>query len=141
MPHVSETMIIRMDSESLWQKAGHFGDLGAWHPALAKVESEGEHPGAVRRAETRQGERQVEQLDQVDPERHLYRYSLKEAALPVTNCTAEFRIDSAGEGTSNVVWSASFDVTSGNEQNGVEIVRQFLKRGLLNLKTQCTRER
>ena len=139
MPHVIETMRIGVDPETLWRKAGHFGDVGAWHPALAKVDSEGDRPGALRRVETKQGDRQVEQLDQVDPRQHLYRYSLKETAMPVANYTAEFRIDRAAEGASTVIWSASFDVTAGNEENGAEMIRQFLKRGLLNLRKTCER--
>jgi mxaD protein len=132
-------MQIGLDAESLWRKAGHFGDVGAWHPALARVESEGDQPGAIRRIETRQGDKQVEQLDQIDPVRHLYRYSMKESALPLANYTAEFRIDNADMGTSTVIWSARFEVTAGNEDNGIEIVRQFLKRGLHNLKRTCAR--
>src|ERR1700704_3856806 len=108
MPDVIETMRIGMDPESLWQKAGHFGDVGAWHPALAKVDSEGDQPGAVRRVQTRQGDKQVEQLDQIDQERHLYRYSMKETAMAVANYTAEFRIDRAGEGATTVTWSRHF---------------------------------
>ena len=139
MPHVIETVQIGMDPDSLWRKAGHFGDVGAWHPALARVDSEGDQPGAIRRVETKQGDKQIEQLDQVDPVRHLYRYSMKETAMPVANYSAEFRIDGSDPGASTVVWSAKFDVTAGNEENGVEIVRQFLRRGLYNLRKTCGR--
>jgi hypothetical protein len=139
MPHVTETMRIEMDPESLWRKAGHFGDVGDWHPALTKVDSEGDQPGALRRVETKKGGKQVEQLDLIDPDRHLYRYSMKEAAMPVANYTAEFRIDGAGHEASTVTWSAHFDVTSGNEENGVEMVRQFLQLGLHSLRKQCAR--
>jgi len=57
----------------------------------------------------------------------------------VANYTAEFRIDSAGEGASTVIWSAHFDITSGNEENGVEMIRQFLQLGLHSLRKKCTR--
>ncbi len=139
MPNVIETMRIGMDPESLWRQVGHFGDVGAWHPALTKVDSEGDRPGAVRHVQTKRGDRQGEQREQIDQARHLYRYSMKETAMAVANYTAEFRIDSAGEGASTVIWSAHFDVTSGNEENGVEMIRQFLQLGLHSLRKQCTR--
>jgi len=139
MPNVIETMRIGMDPESLWRQVGHFGDVGAWHPALAKVDSEGDRPGAVRHVQTKRGDRQVEQLEQIDQARRLYRYSMKETAMAVANYTAEFRIDSAGEGASTVIWSAHFDITSGNEENGVEMIRQFLQLGLHSLRKKCTR--
>ena len=43
--------------------------VGEWHPVLAKVEANGEKPGAIRKAKGRDGQDQVEILREVNPSR------------------------------------------------------------------------
>jgi hypothetical protein len=63
MPTVTETAQIDLDAGSVWKKAGSFGAVGEWHPMLARVQSAGDYPDALRTAETKEGEKQVERLE------------------------------------------------------------------------------
>jgi Polyketide cyclase / dehydrase and lipid transport len=116
MPTVTETTQIDLAADRLWKKAGSFGAVGEWHPMLAKVESSGDHPGALREVETKNGEKLVERLEAFEASRRLYRYSIQSTAMPIRNYAGEFRIDDADHRGSNVIWSVSFDVTSGNKK-------------------------
>ena len=133
---VTETARVPVDPEMLWRRIGSFVAVGEWHPLLAKVDSDGDEPGATRRVVTRSGDIRVERLESFDPSLHVYRYSLREHETPVTNYTAEFRIDGTDTGTSIVTWSARFDIVSGGEEEGQRTVREFLKAGLCNLADQ-----
>lgn len=134
MPHVEVAAEIAEDPDTLWREVGSFRDVGKWHPMLASVDADGEQPGARRTAETHDGARQVELLDDVDPAARRYRYSMESTPLPVRDYVAEFRIDPAGSKASRVVWSSDFRVTSGDEAAGVEMIRGFLAAGLDELR-------
>lgn len=129
MTAVSESARIAMDAEHLWEEVGRFGEL-VWHPLLARVESIGNQPGAMRHMETTDGRRQVERLDEIDPAHHLYRYTIQDSSAPIENYRAELRIDALSARSSWVTWTARFDVTMGDEAAESDAVRRFLRRGL-----------
>lgn len=133
MPEITETIHLRNDADTVFGEIGGFGAIGDWHPMLARVDSEGDTAGSLRRAETTEGATQTERLDTVDAEHRWYRYAMQETQLPVTNYTAEFRVDPADADASTVTWSASFDVVSGDESDGVDMIRQFIRAGLESL--------
>jgi mxaD protein len=132
MTAVIESARIRMDADQLWEKVGGFGEI-VWHPSLARGESIGNRPGALRYVETWDGQRQVERLDEIDARRHLYRYTMQSSGLPIENCTAELRVDALTPEASLVTWSARFDVTAGDEVAGADMVRGFFRAGLEGL--------
>lgn len=134
MTRIIETTRIAEAPDALWKDIGPFGAIGQWHPLLSKVESEGEHAGALRAAEGKDGSRQIERLIEAAPEQHLYRYKMEKTAMPVRQYTAEFRVEDNHDGSSTVVWSAEFEPTS-NDAGIVEGVRSFLKAGLDNITT------
>lgn len=134
MTRIVETTRIAKAPDALWKDIGPFGAVGQWHPLLSKVESEGEHPGALRAAEGKDGSRQIERLIESAPEQHLYRYQMEKTAMPVPDYTAEFRVEDNHDGSSTVVWSAEFESTS-NDARTVESIRSFLKAGLDNIAT------
>jgi len=133
MPDIVESVHIADDARDLWCQIGEFGAVGRWHPMLAKVESEGDRAGCRRVAETRDGSRQTERLLEFAREQHFYRYRMESTALPVRNYIGEFRVEDCADQTSNVVWSARFDLTSADASDAVEGVRSFMKAGLDHL--------
>ena len=133
MAQVSESARIGMDASGLWEQVGRFGEF-VWHPLLARVESIGNQPGALRHLETTDGQRQIERLDEIDAEHHLYRYTIQESALPIDNYRAELRIDALSDHSSWVTWSARFDVLAGDEVTEADSVRRFLRMGLDGLR-------
>lgn len=129
MSTIVESIEVAEDPGALWDAAGRFGDVADWHPLLAALDSEGEEPGDVRIATARDGSRQIERLEAVDPGQRAYSYRIEESALPVDNYHALFRIEPSGTGGSIVTWSADFDATA--DADGTEDkVREFLRAGL-----------
>lgn len=135
MAAVSESARIALDADHLWEQVGRFGEL-VWHPLLVRVESIGNQPGAMRHMETTDGQRQVERLDEIDEEQHLYRYTIQDSSLAITNCRAELRIDSLSPQSSWVTWSARFDVAADDEASESDSVRHFLRTGLNGLRAR-----
>ncbi len=97
---------------------------------LARVDSEGERPSALRTAYGNDGSIQVERLLEAAPDRRAYRYEMVSTGMPVENYVAELRAEDAGDGTTEVSWHAEFGVTSDDEAGVVAGVRAFLRAGL-----------
>src|SRR5262245_47955570 len=116
-----------------------FGGIDEWHPLLMAVESDGECSGSLRTATTKDGSRQTEQLLQMDPARHFYRYCMETSASPVRDYIAELRIRDNGDGTSTVIWSADFEPMPGSP-SPVEAIRAFSRSGLDNVAKQHRRD-
>lgn len=133
MPRVSEIVRVAENADALWREIGAFAAIGSWHPMVDTIESEGDRPGARRTAHLRGGRRSVERLMEFAPGRRTYRYDMVSTLLPEKNYVGEFRVEDNGDGTSTVVWSGTFEDTSGDEARTVEAVRDFLRAGLDNL--------
>jgi mxaD protein len=134
MVDIVERALVQVSADELWQTVGSFGSVGYWHPWIASVDCSGEQPGAVRRVEDEGGSLQVERLDEVDPSRHLIRYSMESTPLPVEHWTAELRVEAAPRDASFVTWSAHFDVRPTKDASKtVGVIRRFLRAGLDNL--------
>lgn len=134
MPRIIETATIGLDPETLWDEIGAFGSVADWHPMLHSVAVLGEGTGALRIAYGKEGAAQAERLQALDPDRHLYRYTMEETSMPVCDYTGEFRIDPTGDAASTVVWSAQFELTPDGDGRTVEAVRHFLHEGTENLR-------
>ena len=115
MAHVEVSARINVNPDTLWQEVGLFQGVGRWHPMLVTVEGHGETPGAVRTAHGADGSKQVEQLEEIDPQQHRYRYRMLSSAMPVRDYVAEFRVSPEDKHSCTVVWTADFQVNSGNE--------------------------
>lgn len=134
MVHVEAAVEVPVDPDTLWQAIGSFQGIGDWHPWLAQVAGDGERPGAVRTATGSDGTRQVERLEDADPARHRYGYTMVSTPMPVRDYVAELAVSRSAEGTSTVRWAADFETTSSDEEErAVEMVRQFLDAGLASL--------
>lgn len=126
---ITETAQLALSPEEAWRKIGDFGAVGDWHPMLAKVDSQGNERGNLRRATGKDGSAQVERLDSYDDIHHCYGYSLVETALPVRDYTATFRIGSASDGRAIVTWSATFEPAGVDDAAAAKSVGPFLKAG------------
>lgn len=134
MPHIEVSARINLDADTLWREIGSFQGLGRWHPMLAKVEGSGEQPGALRTAHTPDGQKVVEQLQEVDPTSHFYRYVMLSSPMPISGYISEFRVEDNDERTSTVSWTSDFQVRPEDEAKIVGTVREFLTAGLQSLK-------
>ena len=133
MPEIVETVRLPASADTVWRAVGPFGAVGNWHPMVAKVATENERENCVRRAEGRDGSIQIERLLEAAPEQHFYRYRIESTRMPVRNYVGRFSVGDNGDGTSTVVWSVNFEVTSNDEAAIVGKIRAFLRAGLDNL--------
>ena len=133
MPKVTMSTPVAMNADALWQAMGSFAAIGNWHPMMEKVESEGEKKGSMRTLQLIGGAKLVERLEEVSPTERLYRYSIIESPLPISNYFSEIRVKDNGDGTSTVEWSSDFDVNTGNETDVVKTVQEVYQAGLDNI--------
>jgi len=140
MPKIIETATIGMDAETLWNEIGGFGSVGEWHPMVNSVDVLGQGTGAMRIAHGGEGDDRTERLQTLDPDRHLYRYTIERASMPVRDYRGEFRIDPAGGSASIVSWSAQFELTEEGDGRTIESVRRFLHAGTESLRRRFGEE-
>lgn len=136
MPKITETATIGVDPETLWNEIGGFGSVGEWHPMVSSVDVLGQGTGAMRVAHGDAGEDQTERLQALDSDRHLYRYTIERASMPVRDYRGEFRIDPSGGAASVVIWSAQFELTEEGDGRTIESVRRFLHTGTESLRSR-----
>ena len=135
MPKVTMSTPVAMNADALWQAIGSFAAIGQWHPMMEKVESEGEQQGSLRTLQLIGGAKLVERLEEVSPTERLYRYSIIESPLPITDYVSEIRVKDNGDGSSTVEWSSDFKVSSSTgETDVVKTVQEVYQSGLDNLK-------
>ena len=76
----------------------------------------------------------MERLEEVSPTERLYRYSIVESPLPISDYFSEIRVKDNADGTSTVEWSSDFKVnTSTGEKDVVKTVQEVYQAGLDNL--------
>ncbi len=108
--HVIEKVTINAPAELVWTKVSNFGDLGAWHPAVAKTEitaGSNNEVGAVRLLTLQDGGKITEKLTAYDPANNTYSYEIIEGVLPVSGYASTIQVLPVGSG-SEVVWAGNF---------------------------------
>ncbi len=134
MPKVTMSTPVAMNADALWQAIGSFAAIGQWHPMMEQVDSDGEQKGSLRTLRLIGGAKLVERLEEVSPTERLYRYSIIESPLPISDYVSEIRVRDNGDGTSTVEWSSDFKVnTSTGETDVVKTVQEVYQAGLDNV--------
>jgi mxaD protein len=108
---VSESVEIKATPAKVWEKAGNFGDLGAWHPAVKTTQilsGENGQAGAVRLLTLQDGGTVKETLLSFDPEKMRYAYNIVEGVLPVSAYTSTLSVSKAKKDLCKVTWSGEF---------------------------------
>jgi mxaD protein len=138
MTRVKASEEFPVDADTLWQEIGSFQGVGDWHPMLTSVSGFGETTGSVRNVTSRDGQKQIERLREINRSEHYYRYDIISTQMPISQYKGELRVHDSGDRTSRVVWSSAFRTKSGDESKTAEMVRQFLQAGLDSLKSRYT---
>jgi len=132
MPKVNMNTNLAVSAERLWEMIGGFNALADWHPAIEK--SELEQDGTIRRLSLMGGGSIVEQLEKMDDDGRVYRYSILESPLPVANYTAEIKVRDNEDGTSTVEWSSEFNPKDASEVDATKAIQDIYEAGFENLK-------
>jgi len=142
---VEQKVEIKAPAADVWAKVNNFGDLGAWHPAVAKTDitsGKNNQRGAVRVLTLRSGGKITEKLTTYSGKKMTYTYRITEGALPVSGYKSRITVTPGDNGVTTVVWKGSFKRkdTSENPKRGhddkaaMDTVTGVYREGLDNLK-------
>ncbi|MGQ0442006.1 MAG: SRPBCC family protein [Methylophilaceae bacterium] len=136
--HASKSIQVNVSADKAWKKIANFGDLGAWHPAVAKTDIvEGAHnvKGAKRVLTLQDGGKINETLTAYSAEEKTMSYIITESVLPVSDYSATLEVKSAGKDKSIVTWVADFEHKDGaDDKTAKDTINGVFDGGLGNLK-------
>jgi len=142
---VEEKVEINAPAENVWAKVKNFGDLGAWHPAVAKTEIKSgtnNRAGAIRELTLQDGGKITEKLKQYNDKKMSYRYAIVEGVLPVSHYVSDVTVKSEGNNKTLVTWKGNFKrkdlgampATGQDDETAVKTITGVYRGGLDNLK-------
>jgi mxaD protein len=143
--NVAEKIVINAPAGVVWGKVNNFGDLGAWHPAVAKtviIGGKNNVKGAVRLLTLQDGGTIKEKLLFYNAKGMTFKYQILEGVLPVSSYVSWITVKGSKTGATTVVWKSTFKRkdTSDNPAEGqddataVKTITSVYKAGLENLK-------
>ena len=142
---VEEKVTINAPADKVWAKVGNYGDLGAFHPAVAKTEIKSgtnNTVGAVRLLTLQDGGTVNETLTQYNAAGMTYAYVINESVLPVSHYSAKIMVKPISANVSEVVWNANFarkdpsatPAKGQDDEAATGTIHAVFKGGLDNLK-------
>lgn len=142
---VEERVIVNAPASTVWTKVNNFGDLGAWHPAVAKTEitsGTNNQMDAVRLLTLQDGGTIVETLKAYSHANMYYSYVINEGVLPVSNYASTIRVFARGENSAEVVWIGNFNrkdlsanpAKGADDKTASDTMHAVYRGGLDNLK-------
>lgn len=142
---VEERVVINAPASAVWAKVNNFGDLGAWHPAVAKTEitdGNNNQMGAVRSLTLQDGGNIVETLKQYSDGEMKYSYVINKGVLPVSNYISTIRVFPQTADKTEVVWMGRFNrkdlsdnpAKGADDQTATDTIHAVYRGGLDNLK-------
>jgi hypothetical protein len=132
---VKESVKLNAAPAQVWEKIGHFSDLG-WHPAVKSTEaSDGDKADSQRRLDLG-GPILWEALVSNKPAAHSYSYRIldngsNQKVLPVTGYVSTITVKPDGKG-SEVVWTSTFKPAPGTEAAAAQKAVAGVYRGGLD---------
>lgn len=136
---VVKSVELNQPADVVWKKVSDFGDLGAWHPAVAKtdiVAGKNNSVGAKRVLTLKDGGKVNETLTAYNPKQKSYAYKITDGVLPVNEYASTVSVHSNGEGKSVVVWESHFlPKAPADEKAASDTIKGVYDGGLNQLKT------
>ncbi|HEY0906563.1 MAG TPA: SRPBCC family protein [Methylophilus sp.] len=136
--YVVKSVELNQPADAVWAKVSNFGDLGAWHPAVAKTEivaGQNNRPGAKRVLTLQDGGKINETLIGVNAREKTYAYRITDGVLPVSEYVSTVSVHSNGGGKSVVVWESHFLPKPGSDEKAAsDTIKSVYDAGLNNLK-------
>jgi uncharacterized protein YndB with AHSA1/START domain len=140
---VTESVTINAEPAKVWAKVGDFNGMPGWHPAVAASKSsDGNNVGARRTLTLKAGGEVVEELEELDNNKMVLKYRMKEGVLPVTNYASTLSVKAVEGGKSLVEWRGAFyrgypnndPPPDRNDEAAEKAITGVYKTGLENLK-------
>lgn len=136
--HVKKSVSINATADAVWAKVANFGDLGAWHPAVAKtviVEGKDNEVGAKRELTLQDGGKINETLTAYNAKKKTMSYIITSGVLPVSDYQSVITVKAAGKNKSVVTWVGNFKPAKDQTMKTAEdAISGVYDGGLANLK-------
>lgn len=136
--HVKKSVSINATADAVWTKVANFGDLGAWHPAVAKtviVEGKDNEVGAKRELTLQDGGKINETLTAYNAKKKTMSYIITSGVLPVSDYQSVITVKAAGKNKSVVTWVGNFKPAKDQTMKTAEdAISGVYDGGLANLK-------
>jgi len=145
MLKVSKSVSIDASAAKVWSQVKDFSGLNTWHPAVESdkiVEGSDNQVGAVRLLTLKGGGTIKEKLLAIDDHRHMFKYTILEGVLPVSNYTSKLKVTAVSKSKCTVTWSGSFQrkdtgpkpADDANDKTATDTISGVYQGGLDNLK-------
>ena len=143
--HTTKSVALDASADAVWSTVKDFDRLNTWHPAVAKdeiVEGKADHVGAVRLLTLKDGGTIKEKLLARSGAQRMFKYSILEGVLPVSDYTSTFTVKSTGKNKSTATWSGNFKRKNPgdnpgdkeNDKTATDTIGAVYQAGLDNLK-------
>ena len=136
--YVIKSINIDAPAAKVWEKISKFGDLGAWHPAVAKTEitaGKDFKVGAKRTLTLQDGGKINEKLTAYSAKNKNMSYIINDSVLPVNAYASTLHVYSNGADKSVAVWEGSFlPKAPADEKTASDAIGGVYDGGLKNLK-------
>mgnify|MGYP006439858113 CR=1 FL=1 len=131
---VSESAHLYVGADRVWALIGGFSAIADWHPEVQRCAETSHGTQAVRRLDLAGERRLVERLEDNDPARRRYTYTVVESDLPLRNATGLLRVAGESRRTATVIWELQASPDGVTRQEAVTAVQAFLRAGLEGLR-------
>lgn len=122
--------------DDVWKVVSDFG--GFLEAQGVPVEVDGQGIGALRKV-TLGSAVIVERLEGIDEEARTTSYSIVEGPLPATDYLATIRLESAGESSTRIEWTSTFEPGGGMSESDVAgIIAGVYRGGIAGLQRHFT---
>lgn len=121
MAQAKVTKTIDAPADRVWETVRAFSGLERYFTIFASSTTEGTGVGATRTLHLPDGGQFYERLVSLDDESRTLTYAALRSPLPIENYIGTVTVADAGDGRSQVSWSASFDVSADQEAAMVQM--------------------
>jgi hypothetical protein len=117
----------------IWEIAGDFCAIKAWHPLVADCKQTNEGDTVLRTLTAKNGATIKEKL--VESDDRSYSYEIIESPLPVKNYNAKLWVEESETPNRTVIhWDAEFDANGASDDEAKQKINDILVAGLKGIK-------
>lgn len=135
MADVTVRKTIEVRASEVWNAIRSIGGLDRWFPAIAKCTVQGQGVGARRVCELANGVTLFEKVEEIDDAGRVFKYSITESPLPISNYLGTVTVRDTGGGKTEVTWSATFDAAEGQRDEMVAMLNGAFADGITGLES------
>lgn len=134
MQEVSVSETINVPAEEAWKLVGNFGALHLFVEGIAKCTTDGHEAGAIRTLTLQDGGEVKEQLESLDNEKKVLKYTILESPMPIENYVGKMEVNKLSDTKSEFIWSSTFEAAEGTEEEMKKALSGLYSLGVEGLK-------